>query len=170
LRLTFRQIEPDRTTTEHPVGFAQMDQVAELERGRNIRESLGAPSETLAAISALRGRPREGGNVALLDRSGELQPPALGRPSLDNVEHPQAPALTRAGRRFGGFGRRRSVVFVHFAVTRSLVQQARDLAHPHTSLLMLHLHDGLVGPVEVERENGYLPSELAQGVADDSPK
>jgi hypothetical protein len=35
---------------------------------------------------------------------------------------------------------------------------------------VLHLHDRLVGPVKVERENGYLLSELFQGVADDSPK
>ena len=108
--------------------------------------------------------------MTLRDRGGEPQPAPPGHPSLEPVEHGQAPSLGHAGRGRGASFRLCSLVLVHRAVTRSLVQHLSDFLHPHASLLMLHLHDRLVGPVEVERENGYLPSELLQGVADDSPR
>jgi hypothetical protein len=106
---------------------------------------------------------------AFLDRSSERQPAPPRQPSAGNVERRRAPSLSDGDRRVGAVVRGGSVVLVHLALTRSLVEQRGDFSHPHPTLLMLHLHDRLVRPMKVECENGYLPSELAQGVAGDSP-
>jgi hypothetical protein len=137
--------------------------------GRNIAEVRQARSNTLFLISALRIGTQKDRKVLFLDRGSKGQPASPRRPSLENVERRQAPSLSHGERRVRASVRRGCIVLGHFAVTASLVQQRCDFSHPHAALLMLHLHDRLVRPMKMERENGYLPSELAQGVADDSP-
>ena len=50
-----------------------------------------------------------------------------------------------------------------------LRQQAHHLADPAATLLVLQVHQDLVGPVNVEGKKCYLPAEQFRGVAHDSP-
>ena len=80
-------------------------------------------------------------------------------------------AVTETKKRLGIVSlRKKPIAIPLFCRVSALREQPGRLLHPGTSLLVIHLHDRLIRPVQVIGKYGYLLAELAEGVADNSPE
>ena len=171
---TGRPRREHRSGSGSPAGAAgtgaRWRHVGGAESRRDVRRALQARARAMPLLSALRGGSDEGRKMPFLDRRREPQPASPRHPPPEDVQRRQTPSISERGCRFRAAVRGNLPSSCIAPSHGSPVQHRRDFPHPHASLLMLHLHDRLVRPVEVERENGYLLAELGQGVAGDSPR